>query len=162
MAGGAQGEGKFDPKSFVPTKQVFSLANEFKAFAFKGNVIDLAVGVIIGGAFGKITSSLVSNIIMPMIGIIMPSEQGYLDWKFTYDGKEVPYGLFIGEVVNFLIVAAVLFVFIVKFLGWLMKNRKKEEIAATPPMTKDQVLLTEIRDLLARQAGGIAEAKTGP
>jgi large conductance mechanosensitive channel len=134
------------------SQKASSLLGEFKAFAFKGNVIDLALGVIIGAAFGNIVSSLVKNVIMPLVGVILPGEQGYLGWKWVINGKEVPYGLFIGEVVNFLIVALVLFIFIVKFLGWLMRQ-KKEEAAAPPPLTKDQELLTEIRDLLrSRQA----------
>src|SRR5205807_4437975 len=111
--------------SLAPTKKVLSLAEEFKAFAFKGNVIDLAVGVIIGAAFGKIIDSLVKNLLMPLIGVLLPGEQGYLGWKWVIDGKEVPYGLFLGEVVNFLIVALALYVFIVKFLGLLMKAKKE-------------------------------------
>ena len=130
-----------------PTKKIFSLFDEFKAFAFKGNVIDLAVGVIIGAAFGKIIDSLVKHIIMPLIGVLLPGRQGYLDWKWVVNGKEVPYGLFLGEVVNFLIVALALFAFIVKFLGWIMRT-KKQETATPPPPTKDQELLMEIRDLL--------------
>lgn len=137
-------------RSLEPTKRALSLFEEFKAFALKGNVIDLAVGVIIGAAFGKIVDSLVKQIIMPMIGIVLPGKQGYLDWKWVINGKEVPYGLFLGEVVNFLIVALALFVFIVKFLGWLM-HTKKQEVAAVPPLTKDQELLTEIRDLLKQR-----------
>jgi large conductance mechanosensitive channel len=134
------------------TDRAMSIVNEFKAFAFKGNVVDLAVGVIIGGAFGKIVDSLVKNVIMPFIGSLLPGEQGYLGWKFVINGKDVPYGLFLGEVVNFLIVAAALFVFIVKFLGWVMKSRAEEVPVApvNPPITKDQELLTEIRDLLKR------------
>lgn len=134
------------------TDKAMSIVNEFKAFAFKGNVVDLAVGVIIGGAFGKIVDSLVKNVIMPFLGSLLPGEQGYLGWKFVINGKDVPYGLFLGEVVNFLIVAAALFVFIVKFLGWVMKSKAEEVPAAPviPPMTKDQELLTEIRDLLKR------------
>src|ERR1700739_3431486 len=97
-----------------------SMFEEFKAFAFKGNVIDLAVGVIIGAAFGKIVDSLVKNIIMPLIGVVLPGDQGYVGWKWVINGKEVPFGLFLGEVVNFLIIALVLFIFIVKFLGWAM------------------------------------------
>ena len=131
-------------------KKVFSLFEEFKNFAFKGNVIDLAVGVIIGAAFGKIIDSLVKHLIMPLIGVIMPAEQGYLGWKWVINGKEIPYGLFLGEVVNFLIVALVLYFFIVKFLGLLMKA-KKEEAAVPLPPTKDQELLTEIRDLLKQR-----------
>src|SRR5437016_4695601 len=121
--------------------------NWLKNFAFKGNVIDLAVGVIIGAAFGKIIDSLVIHIIMPIVSILLPGKQGYLGWKWVIDGKEVPYGLFLGEVVNFLIVSLALFLFIVKFLGWVTKA-KKEEAAVLPPLTKDQELLTEIRDLL--------------
>src|SRR5436189_3639122 len=94
-------------KSLDPTKKAFTLAEEFKAFAFKGNVIDLAVGVIIGAAFGKIIDSLVKNVFMPLIGAVLPGDQGYVGWKWTIDGKEVPYGLFFGEVVNFLLVALI-------------------------------------------------------
>jgi large conductance mechanosensitive channel len=116
----------------------------------KGNVVDLAIGVIIGAAFGKIVDSLVKHIIMPTIGLLLPGDQGYLGWKLVIQGKEVPYGLFIGEIVNFLIVALALYLFIVKFLGYVMKAKKAE--SATPPApTKDQELLTEIRDLLRKQ-----------
>jgi large conductance mechanosensitive channel len=130
-----------------PAKKAFSLVEEFKSFAFKGNVVDMAVGVIIGAAFGKIIDSLVKHIIMPLIGLILPGNQGYLGWKLAIGTKEVPYGLFIGEVVNFLIIAFVLFVFIVKFLGFLTKS-KKQVAAAPAALTKDQELLTEIRDAL--------------
>jgi large conductance mechanosensitive channel len=133
--------------AFDPTRRAFSLLGEFKQFAFKGNVIDLAVGVIIGAAFGKIIDSLVKHVIMPLIGVLMPAEQGYLEWNWTFNGKDVPYGLFLGEVLNFLIVAAALFIFIVKFLGWLMKTKQAEAVAPPPP-TREQELLTEIRDLL--------------
>jgi large conductance mechanosensitive channel len=135
-----------------PVKKVSSIIDELKNFAFKGSVVDLAVGVIIGAAFGKIVDSLVKHLIMPAISVIMPGEQSYLAWKWTINGKDIPYGLFIGEIVNFLIVALVLYIFIVKFLGLIMKN-KKEEAATPPPPTKDQELLTEIRDLLRKTAG---------
>jgi large conductance mechanosensitive channel len=131
------------------TDKAVSILNEFKAFVFKGNVVDLAVGVIIGAAFGKIVDSLVKNIIMPLVGSILPGEQGYLGWKMVINGKDIPYGLFIGEVVNFLIVAAALFFFIVKFLGWMLKSQQTAP-AAPPPLTADQQLLTEIRDLLRK------------
>lgn len=133
-------------------KMVFSFISEFKNFALKGNVVDLAIGVIIGGAFGKIVDSLVKHIIMPAISVIMPGEKGYLAWKLTINGKDIPYGLFIGEVVNFLLVAVALFVFIVKFLGWVLRT-KKEKVEAPPPpppLTKDQELLGEIRDLIKK------------
>ena len=139
--------------SLAPTKKAFSLFEEFKNFAFKGNVIDLAVGVIIGAAFGKIIDSLVKHIIMPLVSVLLPGKQGYLDWKWVVGGKEIPYGLFLGEVVNFVIVALALFVFIVKFLGWVMRSKKEEEVAPPPP-TRDQELLAEIRDLLRADRQG--------
>ncbi len=134
-----------------PTRKAFTLAEEFKNFAFKGNVIDLAVGVIIGAAFGKIVDSLVKQVFMPLIAMVTPGDQSYKDWKFVYNGQEVLYGAFLAEVVQFLIVALVLFVFIVKFLGWVTKARKAEA-AAPPTLTKDQELLAEIRDLLKKNA----------
>lgn len=136
------------PQVHIPEKPL-ALLEEFKNFALKGNVIDLAVGVIIGAAFGKIIDSLVKHIIMPTIGVLLPGEQGYLGWKLIIGSKEIPYGLFIGEVVNFLIVALALYLFIVKFLGFVMKAKKAEAVAPPAP-TKDQELLTEIRDLLRR------------
>jgi len=137
--------------SLDPAKKAFSVWEEFKNFAFKGNVIDLAVGVIIGAAFGKIIESLVKNLIMPLISLVIPSDQSYTNWAFQIAGKEVPFGLFIGDVVNFLIIAMALYLFIVKFLGWLMKA-KQQEATAPAPLTKDQELLTEIRDLLQKTA----------
>ena len=141
-----------------PKKKALTILDEFKAFAFKGNVIELAVAVIMGAAFGKIVDSLVKHIIMPFISLVVPGQGGYLLWKITVDGKDIPYGLFIGEVVNFLFVAAAVFFFIVKFLGWIMRLKKEEAAAPPPPPppTKDQELLTEIRDLLKRgsAAGG--------
>jgi large conductance mechanosensitive channel len=139
--------------SFEPTKKAFSLWGEFKSFAFKGNVVDLAVGVIIGAAFGKIIDSLVKNVIMPLVSVLLPGGESYTKWSFEVgpQRKEVPYGLFIGDVVSFLVIAFTLFVFIVKLLGWLMKARQ-QEAAAPPPLTKDQELLTEIRDLLKKPA----------
>jgi large conductance mechanosensitive channel len=134
------------------TKKAFSLLGEFKAFALKGNVIDLAVGVIIGAAFAKIVDSLVKHIIMPLLAAVLPGEQGYLGWKVTINGSDLLIGLFLGEVVNFLLVALALFIFIVKFVGWMVRTRK-EEVAAVPPLSKDQQLLTEIRDLLKESRG---------
>ncbi len=139
----------FPPKRFfdASSKSALTLFEEFKTFAFKGNVVDLAVGVIIGGAFGKIVDSLVKHLIMPLISLIVPSQQSYLGWKWVIHGKEIPYGLFLGEVVNFLIVATALYLFIVKFLGMILKS-KKQAASSPPQLTKDQELLTEIRDLL--------------
>jgi len=131
-------------------KHALSLFEEFKNFAFKGNVVDLAVGVIIGGAFGKIVSSLVDNIIMPLVSVLLPGEASYKDWALMIGEKKIPYGAFLGDIVSFLLLAGALFVFIVKFLGWIMKS-KAEEPAAPPAPTKDQELLTEIRDLLKQR-----------
>jgi large conductance mechanosensitive channel len=144
-----------------PRKKAFSLLEEFKNFAFKGNVIDLAVGVIIGAAFGTIIKSLVDNVVMPLVSLVIPGSQSYRDWAFVINGKTIAIGLFLADVVNFLIVALVLFLFIVKFLGWVLRARK-EEAAAPPPLTKDQELLTEIRDLLARREPAQAAASPVP
>jgi len=129
------------------------MLKEFKKFALRGNVIDLAVGFIIGAAFAGIINSLVKDIVMPVISLLIPGEQGYKNWQITIGEKAIPYGLFIGEVVNFLIVAFALYIFLVKFIGWLTKMRKEEAAApaAPPPPTKEEVLLTEIRDILAEK-----------
>lgn len=128
-------------------RRVRSLASEFKEFAFKGNLIDMATAVIIGAAFAKLLDSFVKNIIMPLISLAIPGQQAYLEWQFTVNGKVVPYGLFIGDIVSFLLIALTLFVFLVKVVGWLMRAKKQEEVAPQA-LTKDQQLLTEIRDLL--------------
>jgi len=143
---------EFKGAATAATRKAFTLFEEFKAFALKGNVIDLAIGVIIGAAFGKIVDSLVKNVVMPLIGAMMPGEKGYLGWKFNVGGSDVPYGLFIGEVINFVIVAVALFIFLQKFLGWVMRE-KQTQVASLPPLlSKDQELLIEIRDLLKSQA----------
>src|SRR5207249_10608495 len=76
-------------------RRALSVLDEFKNFALKGNVVDLAVGVIIGAAFAKIVDSLVKHILMPFLGILVPGEQGYLGWKIAVGAKEIPYGLFL-------------------------------------------------------------------
>lgn len=126
--------------------------NEFKEFALKGNVLDLAIGVIIGGAFNKIVSSLVSDIIMPPIAALT----GGVNFEnLVYEikpGVVLPYGNFIQNVVDFLITAFSIFIFI-KVISKL--NRKKEEVkeeqvVEEPELTVEQELLTEIRDLLKK------------
>ena len=107
-----------------PRKQAFSLFEEFKNFAFKGNVIDLAVGIVIGTAFTGIVKSLVDNIIMPIVSIPIPTQGGYTAWQIG----PVMVGSFLSDVLNFLILAFALFLFIVKFLGWIMRTKKE-----TPP-----------------------------
>src|SRR5262249_33914011 len=131
-----------------PTKKAFSLLAEFKNFALKGNVIDLAIGVIIGAAFGSVITSLVKNIFMPLINLVVPGSSSYEDWVLVIAGKDIPAGKFLADLFNFIVVAFVLCICIVKFLGWVMKTKKEE--AATAPPTRDQELLTEIRDLLRK------------
>ena len=128
-------------------KKAFSLFEEFKSFAFKGNVIDLAVGVIIGGAFGKIVDSLVKQVIMPAIGMLGSGDVGFKDLKVG----QIEVGSFLAELVNFLIVALALWIFLVKFLGFLMRSKEQEKPAPGP--TRDQQLLEEIRDLLKARHG---------
>ena len=128
----------------------WTLLDEFKAFAFKGNVVDLTIGVIIGGAFHTIIDSLIKNLIMPLIAILIPGERPYTHWQFTARGSTVHVGALLSDVVHFLIISALLFLFLVKFLGWLMRAHKSED--ATPILSHQEELLTEIRDLLkARQ-----------
>ena len=137
-----------DPKTTLghATGKAWTLLDEFKAFAFKGNVVDLAIGVIIGGAFHSIIDSLVKNLIMPVIAILVPGERPYTHWEFTARGSTVHVGLLLGDIAHFLLIAAILFLFLVKFLGWLMRPKNPDEVA--PAMNRQEELLTEIRDLL--------------
>lgn len=142
----------------VPAKHAYGFFAEFRNFAFKGNLIDLAVGVIIGTAFGSLINSLVKNLLMPLINLMIPGEQSYTKWVFAWNGKEVPYGVFLGELMNFLIVAFAVWLFLVKFIGWVVREKKAEQAAAPLPPTRDQELLMEIRDLLKSQSGPAATA----
>lgn len=120
---------------------------EFKAFAMRGNVMDLAVGVIVGGAFSSITTSLINDIIMPIVGIFV-SEASFADLSFTIGQAVITYGNFIQAVINFVILAFVVFC-MVKAVNRV--SRKKEEPAAPPPPpppSNEEKLLAEIRDLL--------------
>ncbi len=120
---------------------------EFKDFAVKGNVIDLAVGVIIGGAFGKIVSSLVEDVITPAVlaPALKAANLSNLS-ELTIPGTAVKYGNFLSEIISFTIIALVLFI-IIRMVNRL---KKKEEVAPAAPVapSQEQVLLTEIRDLL--------------
>ena len=136
------------------------ILKEFKEFALKGNVIDMAVGIIIGAAFGKIVSSMVQDVLMPPLGVII----GGVDFSdkqivlkeavAASEGvKAVPasvlkYGVFINEVITFLIVAIAVFI-LVKAINTARKKFEKEQAAAPPPgPTPDQKLLMEIRDAI--------------
>lgn len=140
---------------------------EFKEFAMRGNVIDLAVGVIIGGAFGKIVNSIVTDIVMPPIGVLIGgvkfTDLKYVikeaertwdvtkqTWVVTKEAVTINYGSFIQTIFEFLIIALSIFVMI-KVINRMAQLRKKAEEAAAKPEpvpTKEEVLLTEIRDIL--------------
>lgn len=139
-----------------------SFIQDFKAFAMKGNIMDMAVGVIIGGAFGKIVSSLVNDIIMPVVGLLTGGVN-FTDLKATLhdavldpttqevvkEAVTLNYGMFIQNVVDFLIIAFSIFIalrVIVKF-----KKQEAEAPAPAPAPSNEEVLLTEIRDLLKQQ-----------
>ena len=137
-----------------------SFLQEFKAFAMKGNVVDMAVGVIIGGAFGKIVSSVVADVIMPPLGLLIGGVN-FTDLKWVMkpaevvDGKEIAavtlnYGIFLQATFDFLIIAFSIFMFI-KLITKLTEKKKAETPAAPPAppvLSKEEVLLTEIRDIL--------------
>lgn len=134
--------------------------SDFKEFAMKGNVVDLAIGVIIGGAFGKIVTSLVNDIIMPVVSLAVGGD-GFANYKYVITkGQEatdtaaaveevaINYGMFIQNIVDFLIIAFSIFV----ALRVIMKFKKKEEEApAAPAGPTTEELLTQIRDLIAKQ-----------
>ncbi len=135
------------------------MLKEFRDFAMRGNVVDLAVGIIIGTAFGAIVKSLVDDVLMPIIGVLVKVD--FSDLKYvlqeaatTAGGEEIPevairYGAFINFIITFLIVAFAMFM-VVKAMNQLL--RKKAEAPSPPEPTAQEKLLTEIRDLLARKA----------
>ena len=132
------------------------LFDEFKVFVMRGNVVDMAVGVIIGGAFGKIVTSLVNDIFMPIIGVLI-GNVNFSDLQIKLgeplEGAEqaaIKYGMFIQEVVNFLIIALCIFM-VIKVINKLQK-KKEEAPAPVPEPTKEEVLLSEIRDALNKIA----------
>lgn len=138
---------------------------EFKEFAMKGNVVDMAIGVVIGAAFGKITTSLVNDVIMPLISRITGGVD-FSAWKWVLKAAEVDetgaetaaeitvnYGSFIAVVLDFLIIALVLFM-VVKAINKLRSIGKKEEPAEEEPTPTAEELLTEIRDLLKENSDG--------
>ncbi len=126
------------------TNNIKKEVNEFKTFISRGNVVDMAIGVIIGGAFGKIVSSLVNDILMPLIGIVL----GGLDFSslsIKINDATIAYGNFIQTIVDFLIIAFCIFVMIKIFEKFKTKEEKKKE---EPVKSSEVILLEEIRDLL--------------
>ncbi len=128
-------------------KKLSKGANDFKTFISRGNVVDMAVGVIIGGAFGKIVSSLVDDILMPAIGAIVGGLD-FSDLSIKIGNAVIKYGNFVQTVVDFLIVAFCIFLMVKLF----EKFKKKEEVKEAAPVKADEViLLEEIRDLLKKK-----------
>lgn len=137
---------------------------DFKEFALKGNVIDMAVGVIVGGAFGKIVSSLVNDILMPVI-TVCTGGAGYANMKYVIheavpagaDGTAaveevaINYGMFIQNIVDFLIIALSIFVALRVVMKFMKKEKAVEEAAPAPEPTAEEKLLTEIRDILKEE-----------
>lgn len=119
--------------------------NEFKAFIAKGNVVDLAVGVIIGNAFGKIVTSLVDNMLMPIVGVLIGGHD-FSSLSFHLGDAVICYGAFIQSIVDFIIIAACIFTMI-KILGIFMKKQEEKVVE----IDKKELLLEEIRDLLKNQ-----------
>ena len=121
--------------------------SEFKSFIARGNVVDLAVGVIIGGSFGKIVTSIVNDILMPLIGMLIGGID-FTNLSFKVGDATIAYGNFIQNVIDFLIVAACIF-FIVKIIERITKKEEKvEEVKVEEPKDEKIALLEEIRDLL--------------
>lgn len=124
--------------------------NEFKKFAFKGNVVDLAVGVVIGAAFGKIVSSLVKDVITPLLGMVLGGVD-FTDLKLTFGKSSIMYGNFIQTIFDFLIIAAAIFMFVKVFNKLTSRKEEEEKEEEIPEPTKEEELLGEIRDLLKQQ-----------
>ena len=130
------------------------MISEFKDFAMKGNVIDMAVGIVIGGAFGKIVTSFVNDVLMPPIGMLTNGVD-FSEQKLTLQGAAegveavtLNWGSFVNTVINFIIIAFAIFM-VVKAMN-AAKKKEEEAPAAPPKPTKDQELLGEIRDLLKK------------
>lgn len=133
-----------------------ALLKEFKEFVIRGNLVDMAVGVIIGGAFGKIVTSLVNDVIMPIIGLAIGNiDISTLEYKLgeAVEGVEqasIKYGMFLQNILNFVIIAFCIFVFIKIIAN--MKKKEEEAPAAPPAPTNEEVLLAEIRDALNKMS----------
>lgn len=136
-----------------PLKFAGGFLEEFKGFALKGNMIDLAVGVVIGTAFTGVVNALVNHIFMPLIGYVTPS-QSYRTWMLG----RIEIGAFLAALVNFLIIALAVFVMIKKLIGLLVRHRSEAAEPPAEPVPPDVALLTEIRDLLRQQNAQAAAA----
>ena len=141
---------KLDPKAELG--RVKKLGEDFKKFISRGNVVDMAVGVVVGGAFSKIVTSLVNDIITPAIGVLL----GGLDFSelsFGLKDAQINYGLFLQTIIDFLIIAACIFTVVKIFEKFKKKEEPKEEVKPEEPKKPDDILLLEeIRDLLKKKA----------
>lgn len=133
--------------------------SEFKAFAMKGNVLDMAVGVIIGGGFSKVVSSLVNDLIMPLISLLV-GQISFTNWKWVIDSPKegldpivINYGMFIQAALDFFIIALSIFIMVkvVSKMTRRVSRQEQEKVKEEPKPTKEEILLTEIRDLLKTQ-----------
>ena len=141
---------KLDPKAELG--RVKKLGEDFKKFISRGNVVDMAVGVVVGGAFSKIVTSLVNDVITPAIGVLL----GGLDFSelsFGLKDAQINYGLFLQTIIDFLIIAACIFTVVKIFEKFKKKEKPKEEVKPEEPKKPDDILLLEeIRDLLKKKA----------
>ncbi len=127
-----------------------NIISEFKEFIARGNVIDLAVGVIVGSAFGKIVTSLVNDILMPIIGVILGGIN-FTNLTIKFKDATIYYGNFIQNVIDFLIVAFCIFIFVKMVNTVTTKKKKKEEEKKEPTKSEEILLLEQIRDLLKKK-----------
>lgn len=125
------------------------MLKEFREFAMRGNVLELAIAVVLGAAFGKIVTALVTNIITPLVGIILGGIN-FSGLALTVGNAEVTYGIFIQAIIDFIIVAFAIFLF-VKLINRFKRKEEAKEAAAAPVVDPQTELLTEIRDLLKKE-----------
>ena len=137
----------------MSNEELNTMWEDFKKFALKGNVLDLAIAVVIGTAFGKIITSLVEDIIMPAVGILLGGFS-VEDWTYTFNGAELRYGAFAQSIIDFMIIAFSIFV-VIRLLAKI--KRRKDVLAAEEIVVPDKTeeLLMEIRDLLAKERNGV-------
>jgi large conductance mechanosensitive channel len=128
-------------------KAVGGFFEEFKGFALKGNMIDLAVGIVIGTAFTGVVKALVDHIFMPMLSYVTPT-MSYRQWKID----RIEIGEFLAQVINFTVVSFAVFVVVVKLIGLIMRDKQEKKEEAPKEVPADVALLTEIRDLLKSRA----------
>ena len=130
--------------------KVKKIGEDFKTFISRGNDVDMAVGVIIGGAFGKIVTSLVNDVLTPIIGVFLGG-LNFSELSFGFKDAQINYGLFIQTIVDFLIIAACIFAMVKFFEKFKKKEEPKEEIKEEPKKSDEVLLLEEIRDLLKKK-----------